>query len=193
MIAFLDGQIALLYADGCVINVSGVGYRVYTPLSTRSKLQSGARVRLHTCLVVRDDGMTLYGFVTEEERNLFSQLMAVSGIGPRMALNILSALAPVEFKAAVVQQNVATLTLVPGIGKKTAQRIILELKDKFAVAGTAGETAPAAVSDTDLVHDALVSLGYAPAEAAAVLRRLPTDGTVEERVRLALKELATRR
>lgn len=192
MIAFLAGQVALLYANGCVIDVNGVGYHVFTPLSTRSKLQSGTKVRLYTCLVVRDDDMALYGFATEEERSLFAQLRAVSGIGPRMALNILSALDPGEFRAAVARQDVATLTLVPGIGKKTAQRVILELKDKFAAAAT-GETTPAAASTTDLVRDALVSLGYTPSEAAAALHRLPDDGTVEERVRLALKELATRR
>lgn len=190
MIAFLEGKVAQLYADGCVLNVHGIGYRLYTPFSTRSKLQAGAQVLLHTHLLVRDDTMVLYGFATEEELSLFSQLTAVTGIGPRVALNILSALSPAEFKAAVGQKNVAVLTLVPGIGKKTAERIILELKDKFAAAASDETVAP---QETDLVRDALVALGYAPGEAAAVLRRLPPAGTVEEKVKLALKVLAAGR
>lgn len=131
MIALLTGEIRSLSNDKVVIDVAGVGYLVTVTPQTSSKLAMGTRMSLHTSMVVREDSMTLYGFIEEPSRNLFESVQTVSGIGPKVALAIVSALAPEELARAIAQEDVAAIEKVPGIGRKGAQRLILELKGKL--------------------------------------------------------------
>lgn len=187
MIASLQGRVAAVHRDHLVILVGGVGYKVFAP---RSALESvvGDETLLHTTLIVREDALSLFGFPTEEERDVFESLMTVSGIGPRIALAILSALSLDNLRSAIVSERPEILTRVPGIGKKTAQRILIELKDKLKF-----DMDLASISGfTDLnadVLDALVALGYSIVEAQTAIQSLPKDApeSVEERVRLALQ------
>jgi Holliday junction DNA helicase RuvA len=173
-----------------LVDVGGVGYEVDAPMSTIFELPpTGAPVVLLTHLVVRDDAHLLFGFLTEAERDAFRQLIRVTGIGARIALAVLSGMSVDDLGRAVSQQDPARLTRVPGIGKKTAERLLLELKDRFAAPlsepGAAGVAAPLA----DVVH-ALVALGYSEREADAASRRLAPDIDVSDGIRQALKTLA---
>ena len=200
MIGYLKGTVTHLYNEHCFLDVQGVGYRVYVPASTRQQLATGAAVTLFTHFSVREDAMLLYGFLTAGEYELFQHLITITGIGPKVALGVLSAISPDEFRAAVGQKNAALLTRIPGIGKKTAERMILELKDKL---GVADEFTPAAVKAglaAEVPQDArqeaiqaLVSLGYSQGEVAAALQKVRADGqSAEEMIRLALREFARR-
>jgi Holliday junction DNA helicase, RuvA subunit len=200
MIGYLKGTIAQLHNEYCLIDVQGVGYRVFVPASTRERLAAGGAATLFTHLSVREDAMVLYGFATTDEYELFQHLITITGVGPKVALGILSAVRPAEFRVAVSQKNAAMLTRIPGIGKKTAERMILELRDKL---GAPDEVTPAAVkaaAAAELPRDAreeaiqaLVSLGYSQGEVAAALQKLNTDGqSAEEMIKLALKEFARR-
>ncbi|MDU2066354.1 MAG: Holliday junction branch migration protein RuvA, partial [Sporomusaceae bacterium] len=157
MIGYLKGQISHLFTDYCFIDVQGVGYRVFIPLSTRQKLSVGLTATLFTSLQVREDAMLLYGFFTQAEYDLFIHLTSVSGIGPKVALSVLSVMKPEEVQAAISQKNVALLTKIPGIGKKTAERLILELKDKLGALETDEELLAVGdeLTDRDAYSEAL--------------------------------------
>ncbi|MHB9146009.1 MAG: Holliday junction branch migration protein RuvA [Symbiobacteriia bacterium] len=207
MIAFLRGQVAALGEDHVIIDVNGVGYRALVPGSTRTRLpEVGKEVFLWTFLQVREDGVALFGFKDEDEYHVFLLLQSVTGIGPKLALSVLSAVTPDTFVLAVAREDLGLLTKVPGVGKKTAQRLCLELKDKVGTLPAAvGEQvaaglAPALPAGDDYAQagEALLSLGYSRGEVAATLeqlRRQQTDGqavTTENLVRQALRLLVRR-
>lgn len=196
MIGFLRGKVAYLLADDCLLDVGGVGYRVTVSGMTRSKLRQGEQAMLFTYLSVREDALQLYGFATQEEYDVFLQLIGVSGIGPKVALGILSSTTVSGLCSAIANKQASLLTKLPGIGKKSAERLILELKDKLAFVGTGDgeaafvEAAPLGDGILDEAAAALASLGYTPAETAPVLKQLGTCQTTEEAIRLALKKLS---
>lgn len=189
MIGRLSGVIAEKTPPQVVIDVAGVGYEVDVPMSTFFNLgQLGERAVLLTHLTVREDAHQLFGFLTHEERSTFRQLIKISGIGPKMALGLLSGLSVAELAQAVSRQEVGRLTKVPGIGKKTAERLLLELKGKLgpdlALPATVANDAQA-----DILQ-ALVALGYSEKDAAAALKALPPDVGVSDGIKLALKKLS---
>ncbi len=192
MIATLYGKIQARTDDALIVNVGGVGFRVRVPTSTLAHLGAvGSEVQLFTHLHVREDELSLYGFATADELHLFETLLTVSGIGPRVGLGILSAVPVDTLRIAIAQGNLDVLTAIPGIGKKTAQRLILELKGKIDVSGL-GEVGELTPLDKD-VMDALINLGYSAAEATRAARAVPADvKTIEERVRIALQYLGAR-
>ena len=186
MISFLDGEITEKAGGRIVVSVQGVGYDVLVPASTIAKLPGvGRTARVLTRMVVRDDGMTLYGFSSVDERELFDLLVTVTGVGPKVALSFLSALTPDALRRAVASGDVAALTVVPGVGKKVAQRVVLDLKDKLGGEGVAIE---GPLAD---VREALLSLGLTPQEASEAISALPeADGRpVEELLREALQRV----
>ncbi len=188
MIASIEGKVAAAVHDYLIVVVGGIGYKVFVPVGTG---QAGDPVLLHTTLIVREDSLTLYGFKTPTDREMFDTLLTVSGVGPKVALAILSTLSIDNLRNAVVADRAEILTRVPGIGKKTAQKILFELKDKLR-AGL--EAAPLAAFDdvnSDVI-DTLVALGYSIIEAQTAVQALPADAPheVEERVRLALQYFA---
>ena len=199
MITFLHGKLVEALPTQVIINVSGVGYEALIPLSSFDKLPPpGQDVKLLTQLVIREDAHTLYGFMTAAERDLFRLLVnTVSGIGPKIALNILSGMNPVAFRGAVANGDVKSLSQISGVGRKTAERIIVELRDKIGAAG-AWEAASArhALSPEDQkVNDAalaLMALGFKQVEAHDAIRAAHTmlgaKATVEELVRVCLKK-----
>ncbi|MCI0478746.1 MAG: Holliday junction branch migration protein RuvA [Anaerolineales bacterium] len=192
MIATLHGKIQARTDDSLIVNVGGVGFRVRVPTGTLANLGAvGSEAQLFTHLHVREDDLSLYGFATEDELRLFETLLTVSGIGPKVGMGILSA-APVDLlRAAIAQGNLDVLTALPGIGKKTAQRLVLELKGKVDLRGL-GEVSELTPIDKD-VMDALINLGYSAAEAARAARSVPsTVQAIEERVRVALQYLGGR-
>ena len=172
------------------MDVHGVGYEVDVPMSTFYNLPVvGERVSLFTHFVVREDGQFLYGFSSVEERATFRQLLKISGIGARTALAVLSGLSAHDLAQAVAMQEVGRLIKIPGIGKKTAERLLLELRDKLPKGVTT--SAPGAVPDagSDILN-ALLALGYSDREALAALKQLPEGATVSDGIRLALKSLS---
>jgi len=189
MIGRLSGQVAEKSPPQVLIDVGGVGYELDVPMSTFYNLPGlGERVTLLTHFVVREDAQLLYGFLTSEERATFRLLIKISGIGPRTALSILSGLSVADLAGAVTRQEGGRLQKVPGIGKKTAERLLLELKGKLgadlgAVGGTVASDAQA-----DIVQ-ALVALGYNEKDAALALKKLPAEVGVSEGIKLALKAL----
>ncbi|KRE52621.1 Holliday junction branch migration protein RuvA [Phycicoccus sp. Soil748] len=198
MIASVRGAVQHIGLDRVVVEVGGVGMLLHTTPATASAQYLGREATLATTLVVREDSLTLYGFASDEERDIFEQVQTVSGVGPRLALAMLSVLAPDRLRAAVTGADLATLTKVPGIGKKGAERIVLELRDKIGVpSGVAGTTAaaPAAAGPSwrDQVTDALTGLGYSGKQAedavTSVAATAPADANVSEMLRAALREL----
>jgi len=189
MIGRLTGQLAEKSPPLVLIDVNGVGYEVDVPMSTFFNLPGlGERVSLLTHFVVREDAQQLFGFLTAEERSTFRQLVKISGVGPRTALSILSGLSVSELAQAVSAQQSGRLVKVPGIGKKTAERLLLELKGKLGPElGAPAQVASDAQAD---IVQALVALGYSEKEAAAALKALPPDVGVSEGIKLALKALA---
>jgi Holliday junction DNA helicase RuvA len=187
MISTVRGIVQQLSAAEMVVEVGGVGLRVLVPRSVLESVASiGHVIFLHTHLVVRQDALTLYGFASPEQRELFELLLQVSGIGPKLALAVLSNVSPEALRAAVANGQPEALDRVPGVGKKTAERIVFHLKDKFSVPSMGG---PALLpADTDVLA-ALTSLGYSLVEAQAAVQALPPDAPeqVEGRVRLALR------
>lgn len=186
MIAFLDGQLVQKAGTRVVVDVRGVGYEVLIPASTVATLPPvGSRVRVHTRMHVRDDATTLYGFSSMDERELFDLLVTVTGVGPKVALAFLSALTPDTLRRAVAAGDVAALTVVPGVGTKVAQRVVLDLKDKLG-----GDVV---IVDGPLadVREALLSLGLSPAEASEAMVGLPPNGgrPVEDLLREALQHV----
>jgi holliday junction DNA helicase RuvA len=193
MIGRLNGTLVAKHPPQIVIDVAGVGYEVDVPMSTFYALPAtGQSVQLVTHYVVREDAHLLFGFATEEERSAFRQLIKVTGIGPKVALSVLSGLTVAELNQAVVLQDVKRLTRVPGIGNKTAERLLLELRGKVAAIGAgAGTSGAASVSSpTNDVINALLALGYNDKEAAAACRDLAPDLPINDAIRAALKNLA---
>jgi holliday junction DNA helicase RuvA len=191
VIAGVRGRIEARTPDALLVDVAGVVYRVFTSLATLDDAGAvGDEVRLHTHLFVREDQLTLYGFATAEELRLFETLIGVTGVGPRMACAILGRFRPDALAAAIGSENVALLATVPGVGRKTAARLILELRGKI-VPGDVPAAGQPSLADAEVLA-ALRSLGYTAAEAHAAVARLPRDPemTVEDRVVAALRELA---
>jgi len=189
MIGRLTGVIAEKSPPQVLVDVNGVGYELDVPMSTFYNLPGiGERTTLLTHFVVREDAQQLFGFLTHDERSTFRQLVRISGVGPRTALSILSGLSVAELAGAVSRQESGRLVKVPGIGKKTAERLLLELKGKLGP--DLGLPAAAATTDAqaDIVQ-ALVALGYNEREAAAALKALPPDVAVSDGIKLALKAL----
>jgi Holliday junction DNA helicase RuvA len=190
MIALLDGYVAARNQDHLVVMVGGVGLRVLCPQHTLAAARPGEPVRLHTHLIVREDDLTLVGFATEEELGLFDNLMRVQGVGPKLALNVLSFMAPDALRLAIGQEQPDLLARVPGIGKKTAQKIVLELRDKVGAPEVSEGLAALTEADAACI-DALTALGYSIVEAQRAVQGLPRDLLdVEERLRAALGTLA---
>ena len=191
MIGQLTGTLIEKMPPQVMLDCHGVGYELDVPMSTFYNLPGlGETVRLLTHLVVREDAHVLYGFASPEERSTFRQLIKISGIGPRMALGVLSGLSVAELAQAITQQEVGRLVKIPGIGKKTAERLLLELKGKLGadLGSLVGDHAASSVQ-TDILQ-ALVSLGYSDKEASLAWKQLPADVGVSEGIKLALKALA---
>jgi Holliday junction DNA helicase RuvA len=191
VIASIQGIIGATGRDHVVIVTGGIGYKVFVPFPTLERLDGSGEVFLFTTLIVREDSLTLFGFGTPSEREVFEILLTVNGVGPKLALAILSSLSLDSLRNAVVGERAEILSRVPGIGKKTAQKILIELKDKLKLGL---DTAPVSAFD-DLnsdVMDALVALGYSIVEAQTAIQSLPADAppNVEDRVRLALQYFA---
>ena len=190
MIGRLTGVVAEKSPPQVLIDVGGVGYEVDVPMSSFYNLPAlGERTTLLTHFVLREDAQLLFGFLTHAERGTFRQLIKISGIGPRMALGVLSGLSVAELTLAVAQQQTARLVKVPGIGKKTAERLLLELKGKLGPDLGLPGAAVASDAQADIVQ-ALVALGYSEREAAAVLKTLPPDVGVSDGIKLAMKSLS---
>jgi len=196
MIGRITGTLLERNPPQITVDAGGIGYELDVPMSTFYNLPAaGERVSLHTHLVVREDAHLLFGFLSEDERAMFRQLLKISGIGARTALAVLSGLSVAEIAQAVVMQEAGRLVKIPGIGKKTAERLLLELKDKLPksqlAAGTqkvgAGATAADAASD---ILNALLALGYSEREALAAMKQLPADVGVADGIRQALKLLS---
>ncbi|MEH0166203.1 Holliday junction branch migration protein RuvA [Paucibacter sp. JuS9] len=188
MIGKLTGVIAEKSPPLVLIDVQGVGYEVDVPMSTFYNLGNlGDKVSLLTHFVVREDAQILFGFLTAEERTTFRQLIKISGVGPKMALSLLSGLSVAELSQAVSKQDSGRLVKVPGIGKKTAERLLLELKGKLGP----DLALPASVANDNQadILQALIALGYSDKEAAAALKALPPDVGVSEGIKLAMKKL----
>ena len=188
MISSLNGKLEFMGGDHAVINVGGIGFQVYMPTSTLSTLgRTGDEVKLHTHLHLREDNVTLYGFGSAEELELFETLLSVSGLGPRLALAMLSALSTEQLTMAIATGSVDLLTMTPGIGKKVASRIILELKEKIGAGWIATPATQIARENADVLA-ALTSLGYSAAEATMAVATLPasSDLPLEEKIKQAL-------
>ncbi len=192
MIGKISGVLVTKAPPMVLVDVSGVGYEIDVPMSTLYALPAtGEKVSLVTHLVVREDAHLLYGFASEAERASFRQLLKISGVGPKVALAVLSGLSVDELASAIASQDTARLTRVPGVGKKTAERLLLELKGKVLIGGQAGiKLGTDKQAHTSDVLNALLSLGYNEREASAAMRDLPADVSVSDGIRLALKALA---
>lgn len=189
MIGRLHGKLLEKNPPQILIDVSDVGYEVDVPMSTFCNLpEVGGELTLHTHFVVREDAQLLYGFATLAERAVFRALIKISGVGPKIALALLSGITVDQLKDAVDRGETGLLTKVPGIGKKTAERLVLELKGKLAGTGAATAAVPTSGARAD-VAAALIALGYSEREAAAATKKLPEDCTVNDGLRLALKSL----
>ena len=189
MIGRITGVLAEKSPPQLLIDVNGVGYEVDVPMSSFYNLPAlGVKVTLLTHFVVREDAQVLFGFLTHDERSTFRMLIKISGVGPKMALSILSGLSVNELAQAVSLQEASRLVKVPGIGKKTAERLLLELKGKLGDS-LAAPASVAAGAQSDILQ-ALVALGYSDREAGAALKALPADVGVSEGIKLALKQLA---
>ena len=189
MIASLQGILESIDSDGAIINVSGVGFRVNMPTSVLSMLGAiGEEVKVHTHLHVKEDELSLYGFDSVDELRLFQMLIGVSGLGPKLALSMLSAMSVDQLTMAIATGSADLLTTVPGIGKKMADRLILELRDKIGAGLIATPAAQLAQENTDVLA-ALTSLGYSVTEASRAVATLPpsSDMSLEEKIKLALQ------
>jgi Holliday junction DNA helicase RuvA len=195
MIASIRGTLLSVGVDHVVVETGGVGFLVYVPRPVLGALGAiGSEVRLYTHLHIREDMLALYGFATLEQRSLFELLLGVTGIGPKVALNLLSAAPSDELRMAIAGGDTARLARVPGIGKKTAERLVLELKGKIDRRGLAAPAAvaPAVMAANAELAEMLISLGFSAAEASAAIASLPPDAPpeLEERLRLALRYFA---
>jgi Holliday junction DNA helicase RuvA len=193
MIATLEGILQFKGADCVIINVGGIGFQVHVPSSTLSQLRAiNDKASLYTFLHVKEDNISLYGFASNEELTLFKNLISISGIGPRVALSLLSHLSAEHLAMAIISGNIDLISQVPGVGKKMANRIAVELKDKLKH-GWEESGLPLAQADSDVVA-ALTSLGYSLREAAQTVSNLPDSGNLglEEKIKMALQQLAAK-
>lgn len=195
MIAYLRGRLLEKRPPAVVIDVQGVGYELEAPMTTFYELpDAGSEVVLHTHMVVREDAQLLYGFADTQQRDLFRSLLRISGVGPRVALAILSSLSTRDFLHCVAEDDLARLTKVPGIGRKTAQRLLVEMRDRIALTAPADVSTAGAAADASPVQDAvsaLISLGYKPVDASRAVRQVNgTELSSEDLIRQALRSLA---
>jgi holliday junction DNA helicase RuvA len=188
MISRLRG-LPVLTGDGFVLDVNGVGYLLHATPGVQRAAAAGGELTVETYLVVREDALQLYGFADAEERLLFEQLLGVSGVGPKVALAIVSGSPPAELRRAIALDDTARFEAIPGIGKKTAQRVVLELKEKLGSSALA-EPRRGAAAPHLVAREALVELGYSVLEAEQALASVDPDLAPEERVRLALRAAA---
>lgn len=188
MIATLRGEIAQVEETALVIEVGGVGLRVLVPAPLRTRMKAGEVIFLYTHLIVREDALTLYGFESQPERELFNILLGVDGVGPKVALSVLSAMTLDSIQRAVFADEADLLSRVPGVGKKTAQKMALHLKDKLKPVDALASVAAMTDRDSEVLA-ALTALGYSVVEAQAAIQALPKDApeVTEERLRLALQ------
>ena len=188
MIATLRGEVAQIEDGALILDVGGVGMRLLVPAQLRTRLRVGETTFLFTHLVVREDSLTLYGFETQADRELFMLLLGVDGVGPRIGLAVLSNMPKEEVHRAILSEQSDLLSRVPGVGKKTAQKIVLHLHDKLTLPGIGTRTAPVSERDTEVLA-ALTALGYSVVEAQAAIQAIPADApdAVEERLRVALQ------
>ncbi len=194
MIASVDGVVAAIAADSLVVEVGGIGYRVFTAPAVIAGAAPGSRLKLHTYHLVREDQQALFGFRTSEELGFFNLLLTVTGVGPKVALAIVGSRPTADLQLAILQQDQAVLVSIPGIGKKLAERIIFELKEKVSAAGiAAGTSAAVSTASEGEVVGALQALGYSLGEAREASRLALQDAGVgaglEERVKAALRTL----
>jgi holliday junction DNA helicase RuvA len=194
MIASVEGRVGAIAADSLVIEVGGIGYRVFTAPAVLSIAPPGSTLKLHTYHLVREDQQALFGFRTAEELGFFNLLLTVTGVGPKVALAIVGSRPTADLQLAILQQDQAVLVSIPGIGKKLAERIIFELKEKVSAAGVAaGSSAAVSTASEGEVVGALQALGYSLGEAREASRLALNDATVgaglEERVKAALRTL----
>jgi len=194
MIAFLQGELLSKDLRSAIINVSGVGYQVFMPLTdlaSFSELGASTKLHIHTC--VREDSIELFGFIALEKKNLFENLISVSGIGPKTALAMLSGMEPQDFASYIAHGDIAALTSVPGVGPKTAQRLVLELKDKLKNTTFVSGITPASRSTLDDLRSAVLNLGYKASlveKAIKAVEPLSKDGhTLQQLVKEALRHL----
>ena len=183
MIASIQGNVLRIGEDHLVLDVGGIGYRVYVPVQIFDGLRLGKQISLFTELIVREDSLTLFGFQEQEELGLFQELIRVNGVGPRLALETLSTHSPDVIKRAILNKQEAVFSQVAGIGKKTAQKIILSLEDRISFEDTlmySSET----IGINDEVQEALLSLGYSVLEAQAALQTIPEDAPLDLETRL---------
>ena len=184
MIAHLNGTVAGISPDGAVLDIGGVGMRIQCTPGTLATLKPGERAQVATSLVVREDSLTLFGFATDDERNVFELLQTASGVGPRLALAMLAVHTPDALRRAVATEDLNALTMVPGVGKKGAQRIVLEMKDRLGSPGDGGDglpgTRPAqrAPGWRDQVQSGLINLGWPARDADGAIAALEEDGTI---------------
>ena len=201
MIGSLRGVVALLATDHCLLENNGVGYRVFMPAISLSQIKTGQEIRVITYMAVREDAILLYGFLTQEYYQLFLQLTSVSGVGPKVALGVLSAAKPENFYLAIQNRDIKVLTGLPGIGKKMAERLILELKDKVESMDGSGAvenvlySSDGANNHTSEAIEALRALGYTNTEISPVVKAIPhcTELSTENIIRQALRNLAGRK
>ncbi|MEM8530037.1 MAG: Holliday junction branch migration protein RuvA [Chloroflexota bacterium] len=192
MIASVRGTLLSIGMDHVVVEIGGLGLQVFVPQTVLSELNAiGSEVRLHTYTHIREDALALYGFSFPEQRKLFEMVLSVTGIGPKVALSILSAAPIQEIQGAIVGSDTTRLSRIPGIGKKTAERLVLELKSKIDITGlpTPSAATPALMAANNELTEMLVSLGFSATEANAAIQSLPADApdNLEERLRLALR------
>jgi len=192
MIASIRGNLIFVGVDHCVVETGGVGFLIYAPRNVLGALgELGGEVLLYTHLHIREDVLALYGFASTDQRHLFETLLGVSGVGPKVALSVLSSGNADEVRAAIAGGDTARLTRVPGVGKKMAERLVLELRGKLDLKGlpAAAGAIPALLAANNELAEMLVSLGFSAAEASAAIAALPADapGDLEERLRLALR------
>jgi len=191
MIGRLSGTLLEKNPPQIVLDVQGVGYEVDVPMSTFYNLPAlNEKVVLHTQLIVREDAHLLFGFLTHEERIAFRQLLKISGVGPKLALSVLSGLSIADLSAAVANKDANRLTKVPGVGKKTAERLLLELQGKFTLGGAGTAQGAVAASSSNDIVNALLALGYNEKEADWAAKQLPQDADVSGGIRQALKLLS---
>jgi holliday junction DNA helicase RuvA len=190
MIANLSGTILQVEESSLVVGVGGVGLRVFVPRTVLEDTGGAGRsIRLHTHLIVREQELSLYGFATLEDRQLFETLLGVNGVGPKVALSILSTLSPELIQGAIAREETAVLQRVPGIGKKTAERLMFQLRDKLDISQISTLSPLASDADTDVI-DILTGLGFSIVEAQTALQQVPREVTaVDERLQLALQYL----
>jgi holliday junction DNA helicase RuvA len=188
MIATLRGEIAQIEEGALILEVGGVGLRVFVPAPLRARMKAGDALLLYTHLVVREDALTLYGFESQPERELFNILLGVDGVGPKAALSVLSTMTLDAIQRAIFADEAELLSRVPGVGKKTAQKMALHLKDKLKPTDTFAQVAAMSDADSEVLA-ALTALGYSVVEAQSAIQSLPKDAPddTEERLRLALQ------